>query len=352
MWYDKSTNNHYTLKRYIKRSITEKNEKNNFGREEMALYMDIRNAIKKESILITEMITLRQMIDKFQRKELYYIINNIQRIVLSLRKQRMFVVVVKIAFETTKPKKEEWDAVADLVKSIDHRIEYLNSVPIPENLMLTPMWEYIQILGGMENFHKDVYKVYQNYKSMIDDRYEGWEMTEDYVNNIMSVVKEHNLDTVYLERLNKYIQKDQEAREKRKKEQETERIQKEKNDTMHAINDFSKAFRKCLIGLQGNEQIHVGSRAIEQRLGRHDRNCAVILCCYINQKKRMSYSYVTNNEGYTHCKFSAAKTYKSIEEAEKFADEFNRKYPERTYLAVDFASPFSRNNVDVAEYSA
>lgn len=313
--------------------------------KENEILLETKHLWKQLGVLIIEMIMIRDALRRHGTRELRYITNNINRIIFSVVKQRRLVDAVALRFRYFEPKDQETEAILELIKYTRERIERLKTKIIPENIELTFLKEYADIIGGMDAFNAEIRTVFYAKKDeLFDEKGNGRAPLYDYLDQIYSVVQEHEQIEHYKERLNNYLEIEQKRQNAIKEEKLKEKNEYEHNESSQGLMLFCQMFYKCLRGHQGeNERIGIKRGTIVNMLIRHERKGFVILSCKLHPSSGFVYRYYGSN-GYAVISLSQAKIFDTLEEANRTAEDLQNRYPASAYTVVDISDEFGNTS--------
>ena len=160
------SSNDWVLHEYIKQAFApEEKTVRKMSPEEFKTVLELREVKKAVNLCMTEMVFTKAVIYKLKINDLMWVMNNFCRIISSLGKQKEFLNAVSAAYSYRKPDADEKKAVEKVIADILKRIEYLNKVPIPENIRLTPIQDYMDLLGA-DTFIREVKTVFPASKDL------------------------------------------------------------------------------------------------------------------------------------------------------------------------------------------
>ena len=186
----------YVLKNYLSKSKSKNRPIRNLEAEEWDIAHDLRQLKKSANLCITEMILVKQIIMRLKVSELYCITQNFERMTKSMLKQRDLISAVSASFMGYKPDEEELKAILTLIKDVEKRIHFLHAVPIPENIELTPLKEYIEIIGS-SHFVDEVKKEFPTGADMYNSQGDG--TLDAYVDRILDRLEAEGYDHYCIE---------------------------------------------------------------------------------------------------------------------------------------------------------
>jgi len=318
----------FALHEYIRKAKQGGNLRN-LTPDELKLYIELREAKKAENLCMTELIFTKNVIRRLNIQDLYWVCNNFERITHSLFKQRDLIKAVSASLMRRKPEPEEKAAIVGLIKDIRKRIDYLNSIPIPENIRLTPIQDYLDLTGG-KSFADEVKTEFAGAKDLFESRENG--KMDEYITEMIDTLEKAGKAEAYKERLAVYTKRAKEKIEKAKAEKEAEKKAVALNESINGIDLFREQFFKGIRTLQGSSRINLSATAVNSQLKRGNRGKFCILCCKFTQGKiRFRYMLANGNESPS---FQNVGLYDNLEEAAKAMRNFQKAYPDRAFEAV------------------
>ena len=310
---------------------------------EQAVSLELYHLNRQMGILICELIVIRALLIEQTVNDLKYIANNINRITFSLVRQRKLLQLIRKCYEVTKPDEKEEKAIALFVKDIRTRLDYLRKNSIPSNIELTPLKEYIDILGGEFEFTQELRREFMNRREEMfdEDGNNVYEPMREYANRVVMVVTEKGMIELYRKRLDEYLAIEKAREEKKKQEIRKEKIDFEHNEAVQGMNLFTKALYSCLRSHKENEKIGVYDRSYLKKGGTGLRRCNeyIVLNCRLNKKGELEYRYV---DKLGHCvkPFIQATHHSDYEEAEQIAKDHEKRYPNMVFTVFDLSDEF------------
>lgn len=301
----------------------------NLTPDEMNLYIELREVKKAANLCMTELIFTKHVINRLKISDLYWVSNNFERITKSLFKQRDLIRAVSASVMRRKPKPEEKAAIAGLIKDIRKRIDYLNSIPIPENIRLTPIQDYLDLTGG-KSFIDEVKTEFNGAKDLFESPENG--RMDEYIAGMMDTLKKAGKAEAYKERLAAYTKRAQERLAKDKAEKEAEKKAVALNESINGIDLFRESFFKGIRTLEGSSRINLSATAVNSQLKRGNRGKFCILCCkFTKGKLRFRYMLANGNDSPS---FQNVGLYTDLQEAINAMNGFQNMYPDRAFEVV------------------
>ena len=319
----------YILHGYLKKGESKNRPVRAMTIEDWLILDQLRQVKKKANLCITEMLLVARIVYRLKENDLYWVSNNFQRMVTSMRKQRDLISATCAHFLGVKPNDEEQTAIAKLVPDIEKRIQYIHAVPIPENIVLTPLKEYIELIGA-ESFTDELKKEFPTGMDMYDTQKNG--KADEYIARIFEKLEANGKENDYKERLEKYVKMAKEKKEKEVAEKKAEKIAKATNESLNGIDLFQQLFFKGVRTLDGNAKIGMGGQSIRNAISRGHRGDFVVLVCGFGNDK-LYYRYLRNN-GTLGQFFGSAGMYKTKAEAEEKMRLAIPEHPGKSFAVV------------------
>lgn len=298
--------------------------------EETATVLELRQLEKNINVCVTEIILIKHLINHLKIRDLFWVVNNFERIATSLIKQRRLVSAARLGMMALAPDEDEAKAIARLKPDIEERIRYLNSIPIPENILLTPIHEYVE-LSGEKSFADIIRKKYPTAKEMVQ-LHENIQEIDAVVNEIVTKLKEVGKENDYVERLNNYIAISERKKASLKAEKERERRKEELKESQNGIFMFTNQFFEGIRTLKGNKDIGLSLASISRHMAEGHRGKFCVLCCGL-VNGRLIYRYV-KDDGSLLQRFTDVGIYDSYDIANTAISRFKERWPTRAFEAV------------------
>lgn len=314
---------------YLNKANAKKRPVRTLSQEEWEIEHLLRQTKKNANGCITEMLLVKRIINKLEVPELFWVSQNFERMIKSMIKQRNFVAAVCASFMGLKPDNEELKAIRYQKKKLDNRIQFIHAVPIPENIELTPLKEYIEIIGAdklTDELKKEFPTGADMYTANIDGRLDA------YVDSILDRVRAEGKENNYKDRLMKYVNTEKDRQEKKKQERLEEKLAYEESEAKNGIDLFQQLFFKGIRTLDGCEKIGMGKRSVNNVLYRGHRGDFLVLVCGLSRNK-LIYRYLKDN-GTLAEYFGGAGFYKTIGEAESKMRTAMEAYPGKAFAVV------------------
>ena len=149
----------YELNQYLDRARQEDGAKTirKLTADELEAIHELGKQYKEFNRVIMELLVIINVLTRLRQTELYYIVANARRIIQSLARQRNKGYVIKKALAIVKPKDDVMPEIRRFIAVSRRRMDYIRQTIIPENLDLTPIKEYVKLIGA-ESFASAVYE--------------------------------------------------------------------------------------------------------------------------------------------------------------------------------------------------
>ena len=297
---------------------------------ETRLVLELRQLEKEINVCVTEIITIRQVLEQMKVSDLFWVANNFRRISMSLVSQRKLVNAARLGMMGTKPNNDELQAILKLKPQIEDRLKYLHAVPIPENVLLTPLKEYVE-LSGAESFSDIIRKRFPTAKDMMDFQ-EDKEQMNLFIGEIIDELKQAGRENDYLPRLNEYIERNQQRIEKEKAEKAEAKRKEALREGWNGMPIFKDLFCKGIRTLEGSQPIRLSKQAISTHMAQGHRGQFCVLCCGFGNGKYV-YRYVTE-DGTLKNNFTNIGVYPTYAAANEAIVSFRDMWPDKAFEAV------------------
>lgn len=314
---------------FLKRSQKQYGKLRQLDSDETDLCLDIRKVRKSANLCMTELLFVKETIKRTGISDLYYVVMNFERIIHSVYRQRNFMNALFAAVSTTKPSEEEKKAIKHSISDFYKRISYINEIPIPENIKLTPIQDYLDVVGA-ENFLEEIRAIMPTGKDIFESRTNG--SMDSIISNMMTTLKNEGKDELYKARLSEYTKMVHARREKEKEERSKERTAKAKNEAENGIGLFKEMFCRGIRNLKTEKSIHLEERSIRAHLNAGHRGKLCILCCGYRNGKIM-YRYVLGDKSLGKF-FTNVALYESIDDANREIASLINDYPDRAFEPI------------------
>lgn len=277
--------------------------------------------------LLTQLITIRTLIYAMHDKQLYAIHVNICRIIESITKQRDKIYATKATFTMLCPSPFELKAIQDIITKTQTRLEFLEQTIIPENLLLTPIYDYLQIKSI--DFKTEIKSRFTTQQELIDAMHNK-DILSAYVTEILNITSQDQNESAYKERLNRYLHA-REAKEHSLSEQYEQHDAENKRMNMlkDYMTNFQSAIYSSISSLRENIIIGIKDKGLRSFVNANGRTSPMLLCCYMNGDRPI-YKYVTVDGKITeHLTYRCS--FKDKTQAEQVKTTCSAQYPKRLF---------------------
>lgn len=298
--------------------------------EELELYASIRSSVKSVNAFVTELIFIRKVIKAMEIYDLYVVANNFYRISHSMVLQRDLLTAAKCSLLRKQPNEDEIKSIKLLQKQINDRIKYLSAVCVSENIKLTPIQDYIDIVGDKNyliNIRNRFSRSMDVFKASNDEN-----NLNDYVHEVMSELKKHGKAEAYKERIAEYKKTTDKKAEQSKKEKEKEKIDAIRNEADNGIILFKDLFAKGIRTMDGCQKIGMSQLGVRRELNNGARGKFCIIGCGFS-KNHLFFRYI-NRQGNLNKVFSSLWFFETYDEGRHFLGEYQDKYPNMAFDIV------------------
>lgn len=294
---------------------------------ETRLLMDMRSQITEMNILLLEIIFIKNMLEKQKNQKLYYLCRNFWRMITSVIRHRDKAIKLRYALTKIPPKPKELIALKAFYTRTNNRIGFLRNTIIPENMVITPAKEYLEITGE-ESFIKVIYKFFNNDKRAI---YEASKDGKDsmLLDHVLKVVGDAGRLDASRERMEEYVRIDAERSTQAREKERQEKLESDRYDAEASMEEFQRILNKCIRNREDCYEIRFKTDDIIKRISSGKANYYIILCSYrFREKNRFRYANRSNN---LVQEFSQAAMYKDEADAQAAADLLQEKYPAKAF---------------------
>lgn len=297
--------------------------------DEINICMDLRRVKKSANVCMTELCFVKEVIKRLNINDIYYVVMNFERIIHSVYRQRNFMHALFCAISQTKPSEEEKNAIKSSISKFYKRIAFINEVPIQENIKLTPIQDYLDIVGAT-NFMEEIREIMPTGKEIFESITNG--SMDSIISNMMTTLKNEGKDELYKARLAEYTKMVRVRHEKEKEERSKERTAKAKNEAENGIGLFKELFCRGIRNLKTEKLIHLEERTIRVHVNAGHRGKFCILCCgYKNGK--IIYRYVLDDQRLGKF-FANVSLYETINDANEAITSLLRVYPDKAFTPI------------------
>lgn len=321
----------WALQDYLKRSLSPEGKTiREMTPAEFETVLQIREVKKAVNLCMTEMIFTKTVIQRLKINDLMWVVNNFGRIIMSLGKQKELIKAVSAAYFYRKPDEDELKAVEKFLEDIRKRVDYLNRIPVPENIRLTPIQDYMDLLGA-DTFTREVKAVFPTSKDLYQAQKNG--EVDKYISDMMDTLEQAGKAEAYKDRLKIYVDLAQKRKEKIKSEKEAEWTVLAISEAKNGIDLFRELFFKGIRNIQTVDKIGLTKTAISHHLINGHRGKFCILCCGLSKNGKLIYRYMKQS-GEASKSFQNCTLYDDLPEAAEALKGFQTVYPDRAFTAV------------------
>ena len=300
------------LDKFLSRSPTSSKPLRTLTPAEFEMVATMSKLYRDMNTLLTQLITIRTLITAINDRPLRAINGNICRIIHSVTKQRDKIHATKATFAVIRPTPFEIKAIEELINKSITRIEFLEQTIIPENLILTPIYDYLQVKNL--TFKEEIKTRFTTHTALIDAMHD----------------KETLTAYAYQARLDQYLHARDMKNNTLSEQYEQRDIETRRNAMLHDyMTNFQSAIYDSVSSLHENIVIGIREKGLRSFVNVNGRKAAMLLCCYMNGDRPV-YKYVTVDgkitEHLTHrCSF------KTKTQAEQVKTICSAQYPKRLF---------------------
>ena len=315
------------LDKFLSRSPTSSKPLRTLTPAEFEIVATMSKLYRDMNTLLTQLITIRTLITAINDKPLWTINGNICRIIHSVTKQRDKIHATKAIFAVICPTPFEIKAIEELISKSVTRIEFLEQTIIPENLILTPIYDYLQVKNL--TFKEEIKTRFTTQTALIDAMHDKETLTA-YVTEIMNTIFQTPNANAYQARLDQYLH----ARDMKNNTLSEQYEQRDiENQRIAMLRDYMTNFQSAIYAsissLHENIVIGIREKGLRSFVNANGRKSPMLLCCYMNGDRPV-YKYVTIDgkitEHLTHrCSF------KTKTQAEQVKTTCSAQYPKRLF---------------------
>lgn len=300
------------------------------SQQEVGLVLSLRDTAKSMNICITELLLVKRVILKLQIRPLQWVCRNFDRIVNSLLRQRNLVCAARKAIMVEAPTAEEWTSIRKLQQSVENRLQYLRDIPIAENIRLTPLQDYIDLVGE-DQFLPELRKAFPSAMEMYQAQRNAEQLTR-YADHILAIVREAGREDVYLERLSVYLERLDRRKQADMQEKLEEKIREARSESENGIMLMRELFSKGVRTLEGSPEIGLSSLAVKHHMHQGDRGRYCILCCGF-YRDHLQFRYV-RQDGVLLRGFGNVGLYQTYDEAQEAMKVLDGRYPDKAFAVA------------------
>lgn len=319
----------YYLNEFLDKAFLKQRKVRELSPAEFGKVMELREIRKAANLCMSEMLFTKFVILRMDIKELKWVTNNFERMTKSMYKQRDLISAVISAFSCYTPDDKQLKAIDNFIQRIKTRITFVNTVPIPENIRLTPIQDYMDLIGS-DCFINEVKTEFPMSRDLYESRNNG--KLDAYLSTIMETLEKAGKAEAYKERLEEYIRIANEREEAQKAEKKAEKMAFNLNEAKNGILLFREQFFKGIRTLNGSTKIGLSASAIHHSLANGSRGKFCILCCYFSQGD-IRYRYMRRNGTFSPS-FQSVGLYETFDEACSVVSDYVKLYPDRAFEAV------------------
>ena len=315
------------LDKFLSRSPTSSKPLRTLTPAEFEMVATMSKLYRDMNTLLTQLITIRTLIAAMNDRPLRAINGNICRIIHSVTKQRDKIHATKATFAVICPTPFEIKAIEELINKSITRIEFLEQTIIPENLILTPIYDYLQVKNL--TFKEEIKTRFTTQTALIDAMHDKETLTA-YVTEIMDTIFQTPNANAYQARLDQYLHARDMKNNTLSEQYEQRDIETRRNAMLHDyMTNFQSAIYDSVSSLHENIVIGIREKGLRSFVNANGRKAAMLLCCYMNGDRPV-YKYVTIDgkitEHLTHrCSF------KTKTQAEQVKTICSAQYPKRLF---------------------
>ena len=305
------------LHKYLDRAEKNRPIERGLSSGDADIVIDLRLVRTKMRALMAECIAMKTILERVS-PDLKQIAGNMEVMCWSLNKQKELLGATILALKSTEPDQKERESIAYLVVSVKNRINWVRKI-INENITLTPVKEYLEIVGSSSLF-QDLHSYFPDYKM-----FQNAESIAEYAEHILSVVQVNGKDNEYAARLDTYLAA-RNHREDRVKKEKTQQKEKAINDEHDVAERFLFAFSNrlhyCINSETEDPKIGYFLRSAQGKIIKLHGMAIVLRVAFIKGQPR--YTYLSGDGQWTS-HFASAKIMDK-EEAEKSANAWYERH--------------------------
>ncbi len=278
--------------------------------DNMMLFMKFRSAICEMNFVMAQLITVYQLIELLDKKEFKYIVGNIHRIINSLVKHRNFLGLVRDAVSRKSVDPAVKAACSYEINRADQRCAYIRASALEENIRLTPINEYIEIVGE-KSLLSPLKEIASSKEAMKDLQCN--DKLSAFAKHIFDTVTEAGKENLYKQRLFSYVEKRDKEVKAYKDEKRAEKNKQLADIAYAGMNKFHDLLSNAFYCRSGCEEIGISSSNALHAMSSLE-NRYIILRCDLSPAGRYRFRYVSKN-GSAISQFSQAPKFQTHEEA-------------------------------------
>lgn len=321
--------NEYWLGVFLKRTAKREGKIRELSPEEFGMLMEIRATVKDMTFIRTQIIFITQVIRSREIRELDWIVQNFFRITGSLKKQQELLKAMSASFSRVKPDDREMGGIRQAIRHAKERIAFLDNTVIPENITLTPIKDYVDIIG-LDGYRNELRAWFPTSKALFDSQFD--ESMDKYIAHVFDTLAQTGSKETYRERLDHYIRIAEERKARDKAEKDAERLALALSESENGMSLFRDLFFKGIRNLETIDKIGLSKQAIHQHMAQGHRGKFCVLCCGYYQG-HLSFRYMTKG-GDRNPTFAGCGIYETFPDAVQAIKGFQTAYPDKVFEAV------------------
>lgn len=321
----------YTVHGYIAlgKSMQDKTRRN-MNADDLKMFRDMMAIRKDYNLIAFETLALIAIMKKIGNPKLYPIIINMGRVCNSALKQRDLCYAVSETFVRVEPMIYEVGYINRMQKQMLDRISFVRSYIIPENVLLTPIQDYLEAVGA-KCFEDAVVGYYGNRHEVYRATHDDAEV-EEFILNLYETVNAAGKGDAYRERLDKYFERNEKLRESAEIEKKEKRMRSDRAIADDGMYEYRKLFWKTVRAMETCAKIGVSRQAMEKMISKHSRNMFVVVRCHAFHDRPI-YRYL-KPDGSWGLTMASAEVFKSEAEANGKVVQFSDQHPEHAYDVI------------------
>ena len=277
---------------------------------------------------------------------------NIAGISDSIGKQRSLIRATRASMPFLKPSPDDARNINDMIVSVSSRIKRLSGSDIPENIRITPLHDYVALVGD-DGLVRDYRSLYPGAGRI----HRGDGRITAYCRKVMETLSDAGLDGRYIERggrlmaLCPKIDVDRKEEASRRKEEALERA-----EAAERLSEGLSLFHDCILELRWNQSLGLQARtmkgvinwwaretfATESTWEERGRSAWVVLICYKKNTRvgeRFMYRYFNEKWG-PHPFLTEAKLFADRKSAEAIAEKVMAEHPKWACAPISLAGEY------------
>jgi len=316
---------------YIRKTANGDKPLRSLNHGEVDLVLDLKRIEKETNVCITELCLAKEILKGMRDINCYWIITNLWRMIDSMVKQRKLVTGARQTLMRLAPNQMEYGSLISLRNEVRDRIKYLREVPVPENIRLTPLQDYVEIMNA-ESLSELMLKRWPIISDMVEVQRDPAALGL-VCDEIMKVLKEHGRENSYVLRIQEYIQHRNEIREQYKQEKAEQKRNEALRESQNGIRIFMEKFFSSVRNHRTCDAIHLSNKCITEQINAGHRGDFCILSCGFYTGNYV-YRFV-QDDGKLINNFRHAGFYKTRDEALNMIESLKNKYSDHIFEAVE-----------------